>query len=105
MAPDSGMPLDELAEETIKWLENLNLSYTTLSGILNNGPDPFVLKAIQEGIDRANRKAISNAQKIQKFRILPHDFSIATNEVGPTLKIKRNVVVDKYKEVIESMYQ
>lgn len=105
MAPDTGMPLDQLAVETIKWLEQLNLSYTTLSGILNNGPDPFVLKSIQEGIDRANRKSISNAQKIQKFRILPNDFSIATNEYGPTMKVKRNVVVEKYHDVIESMYQ
>lgn len=105
MASDSGMPLDELADETIKWLEKLDLSYTKLSQILDNGPDPFVLKAIQEGIDRANRKAISNAQKIQKFRILPHDFSIATSEIGPTMKVKRNVVLEKYRDVIDSMYQ
>lgn len=104
MAPDTGMPLDDLSEETIKWLEKLNLNYTKLSEILN-GPDPYVLKAIQEGIDRANKKAISNAQKIQKFRILPHDFSIATGEIGPTMKVKRNVVVDMYKEIIDSMYQ
>lgn len=94
-----------MAVETIKWLEELNLSYTTLSGILKAGPDPYVLKAIQEGIDRANRKAISNAQKIQKFRILPHDFSITGGEYGPTMKVKRNVVNDKYRDIIESMYQ
>lgn len=104
MAPDTGMPLDVLAEETIKWLDKLNLNYTKLSEVLD-GPDPYVLKAVQEGIDRANKKAISNAQKIQKFRILPHDFSIATSEIGPTMKVKRNVVLEKYREVIDSMYQ
>jgi len=105
MAPETGHPLDDLAMETIKWLENMDLKYTKLSEILEAGPDPKVVQAIQEGIDRANRNSISNAQKVQKFAILHHDFSIPTGEIGPTLKIKRNVVVDKYKETIESLYQ
>jgi long-chain-fatty-acid--CoA ligase ACSBG len=104
MAPESGMPLDELAEETLKWMNQLGLPYTRLSEILDNGPDPTVLQAIQHGIDRANKKAISQAQKVQKFRILSQDFSMTTGEYGPTMKVKRNVVIDKYRDVIEKMY-
>lgn len=104
MAPDSGMPLDDLAEETLKWMNDLGLNFRKLSDILNNGPDPTVLQAIQKGIDRANKKAISNAQKVQKFRILAQDFSMTTGEYGPTMKVKRNVVIDKYRDVIEKMY-
>lgn len=105
MAPDTGEPLDDLALETLKWLETIDVKYTKLSQIIEAGPDETVVKAIQSGIDRANRNAISNAQKIQKFALLPHDFSIPTGEFGPTLKVKRNVVNDKYKDIIDKLYQ
>lgn len=103
---DEGAPLDDLAPETIQWLDGIELRrYKKLSEILASGPDKKVMQAIQEAIDRANKKSISNAQKIQKFAILPHDFSIPTGEFGPTMKVKRNVVSDKYNEIIEKLYK
>ncbi|CAO1373964.1 unnamed protein product [Diamesa hyperborea] len=104
MAADTGAPLDDLSPETIKWLEGMNLKYTKLSEILDAGPNSAVVKSIQEGIDRANKSSISNAQKVQKFAILPHDFSVPTGELGPTLKVKRNVVAKMYENVIDGFY-
>lgn len=63
------------------------------------------MKAVEDAIGRANKKAISNAQKIQKFAILPHDFSVTTGELGPTLKVKRNAVVKMYEGIIEGFYK
>ena len=42
--------------------------------------------------------------KIQKFMILPTDFSVQTGELTPTLKLKRSVVADKCAAAIDTMY-
>ncbi|XP_041975814.1 very long-chain-fatty-acid--CoA ligase bubblegum-like isoform X2 [Aricia agestis] len=101
---NTGDPLDELDNETKKWVASLGSKATTISEIVRT-KDPLVYKAIEAGIMRANKHAISNAQKIQKFEILPADFSMNTGELGPTLKIKRNVVYEKYKDIIEGFYK
>ncbi|XP_061385887.1 long-chain-fatty-acid--CoA ligase ACSBG2 isoform X2 [Danaus plexippus] len=101
---NTGDALDELDTETKKWVAGLGSSATTISEIVRT-KDPVVYKAIEDGITRANKHAISNAQKVQKFAILPADFSMNTGELGPTLKIKRNVVYEKYKDIIEDFYK
>lgn len=104
MDKDTGAPLDELSHESLMWMKSLGVGHKTLSEILNAGPCPKVYKSIEDGIKRANKHSISNAQKVQKFAILPHDFSIATGELGPTLKVKRNVVNKQYTDLIEKLY-
>ena len=53
----------------------------------------------------ANQKACpSNASKIQKFAILPKNFSVEGEEFTPTLKLKRSVVEKQYADVIEQLY-
>jgi len=59
---------------------------------------------IEEGIAKYNKTAVSNAQRIQKFKILDTDFSVPGGELTGTQKLKRNVVTEKYAAVINSMY-
>lgn len=80
--PETAAPLDQLLPSVQEWLKNLQCPATTVTEVLKNGPDKRLLDAIQEGINRVNEKATSNAQKIQKFVILPIDFSLATGEFG-----------------------
>ncbi len=61
-------------------------------------------KLIYEGIETANKKSISKAQRILRFLILPVEFSIDGGELTPTMKLKRKVINEKYKGDIEAMY-
>jgi long-chain acyl-CoA synthetase len=66
--------------------------------------DPDLRAAVQEAIDGANA-AVSRAESIRKFTILPADFTEAAGEVTPTLKLKRKVVSTNYAAQIEGLYQ
>jgi len=47
---------------------------------------------------------LADYEKVKKFTLMPAEFDINTGEITPTLKVKRNVVLKKYADVIESMY-
>ena len=70
-----------------------------------DGHDEIVMKVIQEGINLANESSVSNAQKVQKWKILRKDFSVPGGELGPTLKLKRHIVLQQYADVINGFYQ
>ena len=62
-----------------------------------------VRELIQAEIDRANAK-YAQVEQVKKFAILDHDLSQATGELTPTLKVKRNVVNEKYAELFDALY-
>ena len=100
---DTLEPKSKLAEDTIEWCRIQGSKSETLDEVLRN-PDTVIMEAIQAGIDRYNKKATSNAQKIQKWTILPTDFSIPGGEIGPTMKVKRHFVLKKYLDNVEKLY-
>jgi long-chain acyl-CoA synthetase len=58
---------------------------------------------VQRVVDEVNSK-VGRVEQIKKFRILPHDLSQETGELTPTLKVKRNVVNEKYEDEVEALY-
>ncbi len=65
---------------------------------------PRVLEYMDECVRKLNKKAISHAQQIRKWRILPREFMLEEGEVTPTMKLKRYVIYKKYANVIEELY-
>ncbi|BBY67627.1 long-chain-fatty-acid--CoA ligase [Mycolicibacterium helvum] len=65
--------------------------------------DPDLIAEVEMAVKDANQH-VSHAESIRKFRILPCDFTVLTGELTPTLKVKRNVVAEKFADEIEAIY-
>jgi long-chain acyl-CoA synthetase len=65
--------------------------------------DPALLADIQTAVDAANQ-SVSKAESIREFVVLPNDFTVEGGELTPSLKVKRNVVMERYAKTIEKIY-
>ncbi len=64
---------------------------------------PEVQELIQGEIDRVN-KQFARAEQVKKFRLIEAKLTAEDEELTPTMKLKRKLVNDKYRDLIESMY-
>uniref|UniRef100_A0A452U326 Long-chain-fatty-acid--CoA ligase ACSBG1 n=1 Tax=Ursus maritimus TaxID=29073 RepID=A0A452U326_URSMA len=102
--PETSEPTDNLTELALAFCQRVGSKATTVSEIVGT-KDEAVYQAIEQGIQRVNRNAAARPYHIQKWAILQRDFSISGGELGPTMKLKRPMVLDKYKDIIDSFYQ
>ena len=63
----------------------------------------LVKKEIQHAIDRVNR-GVSQAESIRRFEILPIELTELSGHVTPSSKVKRNVVMNDFADVVERIY-
>jgi long-chain acyl-CoA synthetase len=63
-----------------------------------------VIKLYDEIVDALNRE-LSQFERIKKFTLLPAEFSVESGELTPTLKVKRKVVEERWREVIKELYE
>jgi len=89
------------AEMLPGWLKNHGLEPM---GVTEAATDPQVLAAIDRGVKRANA-AVSRAESIRKFTVLPIDFTVQNGYLTPSLKVKRNAVLRDFAETIEHLYE
>ncbi|MGZ4188179.1 MAG: AMP-dependent synthetase/ligase [Solirubrobacteraceae bacterium] len=86
-------------EEIVPWAKEQGLP----EDIESLAEHEKVQEMIQAELDRANSN-YARVEQIKKFAILDHDLSIETGELTPSLKVKRNVIYDRYGDVFESLY-
>ncbi|WP_084432145.1 AMP-dependent synthetase/ligase [Kibdelosporangium aridum] len=65
--------------------------------------DPDLHAELQSAVDEANR-AVSRAESIRNFTVLPQDFSEERGEITPSLKLRREIIASKYADRIEAIY-
>lgn len=93
--------LDE--EALAKW--KIEHSVPEHTSIRELAASSAVLRAeIQDAVNSAN-ELVSHAEAIKKFHILDSDFTEESGELTPTMKVKRNIVMDNYSRDIEALYQ
>ncbi len=90
--------LDE--DEIAKFARDRQLLYQDL-GDLSTKPE--VIDLIDSEVDRKNSD-LASYETIKKFRILEEDFDQDKDEITPTFKIRRKVIVERYSEILNGMY-
>ena len=88
------------AETCPKWAADQGITYTDMTDLSAN---PKVLEAVGAAVERVNGE-MSHAEGIKKWSVLPRDFSLDAEEITPTLKVRRKIIIEKYADAIERLY-
>jgi long-chain acyl-CoA synthetase len=88
-------------EKVEGYARSKGIAYVNRRDLIQN---EAVIRFIQEEVDRST-PGLAPYEKIKKIALLERDFEIAEDEITPTLKVKRNIIERKYKELIDSLYR
>lgn len=87
-------------QATLGWAQRRHLPAMTLAGLSRH---PEVMAEMDEAVTATNRH-VSRHEQIRRHAILPEEWTAESEELTPTLKLKRRVILDKYADIIESLY-
>ncbi|MGI5863021.1 MAG: AMP-dependent synthetase/ligase [Myxococcales bacterium] len=88
-------------ENARKWAQEKGLPYRNLPEL---SKAPEVRNQLQQVINTVNARMPSYAT-IKRFAVLDHDWSQESGELTPTLKVKRRVIAEKYKPLLDELYE
>jgi long-chain acyl-CoA synthetase len=83
-----------------EWMRQKEIPFVTNEDAVNN---PKVLDLYRELIDSFN-KFFNHVEQVKRFELLPQEWTIESGELTPTLKLKRKVIMEKYKDAYERIY-
>ncbi|HET6244162.1 MAG: long-chain fatty acid--CoA ligase [Bacteroidetes bacterium] len=84
-----------------EWCKRKNIPYDSNEQIIN---DPQVKKRIQEEINKVNA-SLAQYETIKKFELLPRDWSIEKGEMTPKLSLKRKIITETNKALIDKIFK
>ncbi len=93
------LALDE--DRIRRWASERGLDSTSSAALAAH---PEVRRLIEGEVAECNR-GLASYESIKKFRILPRPLSIAEGELTPTLKLRRKLVYERYRSLIDEMYR
>jgi long-chain acyl-CoA synthetase len=83
-----------------EYADSHKISYSNTEDLSNN---ELIRNLIENELSKIQRN-LANYEKVRKFTLLDKPFSLETGEITPSLKVKRNLVEQLYKDKIEEMY-
>lgn len=84
-----------------KWAKEHDIVYSTREELLK---DKIVISMISTRIEM-QQAPLAPYEKVKRFTLLPEPFTMESGELTNTLKIKRKVVAERYKDIINKMYE
>ncbi len=88
-------------ESITRWAREQGLHYNSLDELFQK---PDIVRMVQERINRKNHE-LASFETIKKFHILPHNFSLESGDLTPTLKLKRTYIFRKYADILDRFYK
>ena len=82
------------------WARGRGITADSLAALAS---DPRVLAEVAGGVAAANER-LARVQQVKQWRLLPVEWTAETEELTPTLKLKRRIIHAKYADVIDSLY-
>jgi len=82
------------------WAKQQGVAFEALAGFAR---DPRVLEELQRAVDAANQR-LSRIEQVKRFMVVPAEWTAESEELTPTLKLKRRVIHTKYTAEIEALY-
>jgi len=83
-----------------EYAHSLNLKYHSVEDLLKK---THIREFYEEKLEQL-QQSLANFEKVKKFRLLPHDFSMNLGELTPTLKIRRQIIINHFRRLIDEMY-
>ncbi|MEU1899912.1 long-chain fatty acid--CoA ligase [Nocardiopsis dassonvillei] len=83
------------------WAEEHGLGHLNYTGLTR---EPRVREMVQEAVDELNR-GLPRHETVKRFAILPSDLTVEEGEMTPSLKMRRRAVEDKYRDLLDGMYE
>ena len=84
-----------------EWAKRKNINVGTTNAEIASNPD--VIARIEKEVEKINEK-FGNWEKIKRFELTPDIWSIDGGHLTPTLKLKRKIVMEKYKDLYQKIY-
>jgi long-chain acyl-CoA synthetase len=84
-----------------EWMRAEGIPFTTNAAALQN---PKVRQHYKDLVESFN-KFFNHVEQVKKFELLPAEWSIDTGEMTPKMSLKRKVIMEKYKDAVESIYE